>query len=100
MVIVVSISKLPGHVLILLVQTSANLKARVRRAEAGLETSLSCQQHLQLHLDSANAQTSALSQELESEVQNNAELVAECKAQRSDCLQVGNIAWPYTSTLD
>ncbi len=67
---------------------SASLKARLQKAEAELEVGVSHQRHLQVHLDSAATHNSALSQELEVELQNNAELASECKAHQSHCIQV------------
>jgi glucose-6-phosphate-specific signal transduction histidine kinase len=69
---------------------SASLKARLQKAEAELEVGVSHQRHLQVHLDSAATHNSALSQELEVELQNNAELASECKAHQSHCIQVIN----------
>lgn len=74
-----------------LLQTSASLKTRLQKAEAEVEIGLNRQHSLQLHLDSAASQNSALSQELESELQSNAELSTECKEQHSHCLQVCTI---------
>ena len=67
---------------------SASLKARLQSAGAELEVGVSHQRHLQVHLDSAATHNSALSQELEVELQNNAELASECKAHQSHCIQV------------
>lgn len=67
---------------------SASLKARLQKAEAELQVGVSHQQHLQVHLDSAATHNSALSQELEVELQNNAELASECKAHQLHCIQV------------
>ena len=70
-------------------QTSANFKARLQKAETELEVALSRQHHMQLHLDSAAAQVSSLSHDIESEMLSNAELASECKEQQARCLQVG-----------
>ena len=67
---------------------SASLKARLQKAEADLEVGISHQRHLQVHLDSAATHNSALSQELEVELQNHAELASECKVHQSHCIQV------------
>ena len=72
----------------MLLQTSANLKCRLQKAEAELEIGLSCQQRLQLQLDSASAKAANASVELEAEVQTNADLAAECKAQQLKCKHV------------
>ena len=69
-------------------QASANLQTRLHRAEAQLEVGYSKQQHLQLQLDSAAAERSALTGELETELDNVAQLVAECKEEHSQRLQV------------
>ncbi len=67
---------------------SASLKARLQKAEAELEVGVSRQRHLQVHLDSAATHNSALSQELEVELQNNAEMASECKVHQAHCIQV------------
>ena len=67
---------------------SASLKAKLQKAEAELEVGVSHQRHLQVHLDSAATHNSALSQELEVELQNNAELASECKVHESHRVQV------------
>lgn len=72
---------------VLQTQVTANLKARLRKAEADLQLSHSKQQHMQLQLDSANAQNSSFAEELESAIHSNAQLEAECNAEREQCTQ-------------
>ena len=68
-------------------QASAGLKARLQKTELELEIGQSKQQHLQLQCDSAAADSSALAQELEAELDNIAQLVHECKEEHSLRLQ-------------
>ena len=53
-----------------------------------LEVGQSKQQHLQLQLDSATAESSALTGELESELDNVAQLVAESQEEHRQHMQV------------
>lgn len=69
-------------------QTSSTLKARLQRAEVELQLGHSKQQHLQLQLDSATAESSALAGELESELDNVAQLVAESQEEYRQRLEV------------
>lgn len=69
-------------------QTSSNLKARLQKAEMELAAAHSKQQHLQLQLDSAAAESSALAGELESELDNVAQLVAESQEEQRHRMQV------------
>lgn len=71
-------------------QTSSNLKARLQRAEVELQVDHSKQQHLQLQLDSATAESSALAGELESELDNVAQLVAESQEEYRQRMEVCN----------
>ena len=69
-------------------QTCSTLKARLQRAEVELQVGHSKQQHLQLQLDSATAESSALAGEVESELENVAQLVAESQEEYRQRLEV------------
>ena len=69
-------------------QTSSNLKARLQRAEAELQVGHSKQQHLQLQLNSVTAESSALAGELECELDNVAQLVAESQEEYCQRMEV------------
>lgn len=68
-------------------QVIATLKARLQKAEADLHLSHSKQQHMQLQLDSATAQSSTLADELESAMHSNAQMESLCKAEHEQCTQ-------------
>ena len=70
-----------------MLQVTANLKARLQKTEADLQLAHSKQQHMQLQLDSATAESSPLVEELESAMHSNAHLESECKAEREECIQ-------------
>ena len=68
-------------------QVSANLRARMQKAEADLQVAHSKQQHIQLQLDSAHAERSALHQELESAMQGSSQTKSALKAEQLQRLQ-------------
>lgn len=70
-----------------MLQVTANLKVRLQKVEADLQLAHSKQQHMQLQLDSATAESSPLVEELESAMHSNAHLESECKAEREQCIQ-------------
>lgn len=70
----------------LLLQVTAQLKARLQKAEADMQLTHSKQQHMQLQLDTANSQRLTLAEQLESAMGSSGQLEAECKAESEQCM--------------